>query len=125
MKKTFIYVPFIKEGYHYYPEAETDPLLKTGDYYDVSHLSNRHFHYFYFKVWIQVFHDNRCIEFIQFKRWLESLYTDHTLDCNGASCEMLADQLYEKITTKYPGREIRIDVSEDNINGAYIEYILK
>jgi hypothetical protein len=33
-------------------------------------------------VWIDVFHNDRCIEFIQFKRWLENLYTSHRNDKN-------------------------------------------
>ena len=33
-----------------------------------------------------------------------------------------ASKLYEQITTKHPGREVHIDVSEDGENGAHIEY---
>ena len=36
----------------------------------------KHRHIFHFKVWIEVFHDDRDIEFIQFKRWLENLYKE-------------------------------------------------
>lgn len=121
-KKMFIYTQFVKEGYHCYPEAATDPSLATGDRYDVSHLGTRHFHYFYFKVWVGVNHTNRDIEFIQCRRWLEDLYDTGSLELNNASCEMLADALYQKVVVKYPGVEIRIDISEDNINGAYVEY---
>ena len=121
-KKTFIYTQFVKEGYHHYPGADTNPTLATGDWDDVSHLGLRHMHYFYFKVHLEVSHDNREVEFIQFRRWLERLYNSGALELNHRSCEMLADDLYEKISEKYPGREVRIDVSEDNINGAYTEY---
>lgn len=121
-KKAFIYVPFIKEGYHRYPEAKIDKALATGDQYDVSHLGDRHFHYFYFKVYIEVKHTNRDIELIQFRRWLESLYSEKQLEVDFKSVEMMADDLYEKIIKKYPDREIRIDVSEDNINGTVVEY---
>jgi hypothetical protein len=79
-------------------------------------------HYFYFKVWVEVQHDNRDIEFIQLRRWLESLYSSNTLELNNKSCEMLADELYQTVSARYPGDEIRIDISEDNINGAYVEY---
>lgn len=122
-KKMFVYVPFVKEGYHFYPGADTNPALATGDKYDVAHLSMRHMHYFYFKVWVEVRHTNRDIEFIQLRRWLESLYESGALEMNGKSCEMLADDLASQIHARYPGSEIRIDVSEDNINGAYVEYI--
>ena len=119
--KKSVYVQFVKEGYHCYPEAATDPTLATGDFYDVSHLGTRHFHYFYFKVWVGVTHSNRDIEFIQLRRWLESLYYG-VLDLNSKSCEMIAEDLYDQIAAKYPGVPVKIDVSEDNINGALLEF---
>lgn len=122
-KKMFVYVQFQREGYHMYPGADTDPKLATGDLYDVSHLGVRHFHYFFFKVWVQVKHENRDIEFIQLRRWLESLYQDGALELNGKSCEMLSDDLYDQIIEKYPNVEVRIDIAEDNINGSYTEYL--
>lgn len=118
----FVYTTFTKEGYHCFPEAAHDPRYATGDYLDVSHLGVRHFHYFYFKVWVQVTHANRDIEFIQLRRRLEKLYTDGTLELNNKSCEMISNDLYEVIGSWYPNSVIRIDVSEDNINGSYTEY---
>jgi len=38
------------------------------------------------------------------------------------SCEMISDDLYEVIATRYPDRNIVIQVSEDNENGATIVY---
>lgn len=122
MKKTFVYATFSREGYHAYPAAANDPSLATGDYYDVSHLAHRHMHYFYFKVWVEVTHNDRQIEFIQLRRWLENLYDTRTLELNNMSCEMISDALFTKISEKFPGKEIRIDISEDNINGSYVEY---
>jgi hypothetical protein len=121
-KKTFVYCTFQKEAYHCFPEAATDPQYATGDEYDVSHLASRHFHYFHFKVWVEVTHANRQIEFIQLRRWIESLYAKGTLELDHQSCEMLSDALCEKIAERYPGMEIRIDVSEEGINGSYTEY---
>lgn len=121
-KKMFVYTHFVKEGYHRFPEADTNPAYATGDTMDVSHLSARHFHYFYFKVWVEVTHTNRDIEFIQLRRWLESLYSHGTLEIDHMSCEMLSDALYEKISERYPDVEVRIDISEENINGSYAEY---
>ena len=117
-----IWVTFRKEGIHKYPAALDDPKLATGDEYDVSFLGHPHRHIFHFKVAIEVFHDDRDIEFIQFKRWMEKLYSEKTLELDYKSCEMMADDLYDKITDKYPGREVHIDVSEDGENGAHIEY---
>lgn len=117
-----IWVTFQKEGIHKYPAALTDPALATGNEYDVSFLGYPHRHIFHFKVWIGVEHSDRAIEFIQFKRWLENLYNQGTLQLDYKSCEMMAEDLYEQIATKYPGREVWIEVSEDNENGALIKF---
>ena len=117
-----IWVTFRKEGIHKYPAALDDPKLATGDRMDVSFLGYPHRHIFHFKVAIEVFHDDRDIEFIQFKRWIEDMYSEGTLKLDYKSCEMMSDDLYTKIDEKYPGREVHIDISEDGENGAHIEY---
>ena len=117
-----IWVTFRKEGIHLYPAAKDDPALATGDWDDVSFLGVAHRHIFHFKVRIQVEHNDRDIEFIQFKRWMEKLYADKTLELDYKSCEMMSDDLYQQITEKYPHREVHIDISEDGENGAHIEY---
>jgi hypothetical protein len=124
LKKTAskIWVTFRKEGLHKYPAALDDPKLATGGADDVSFLGYIHRHIFHFNVAIEVFHDDRDIEFIQFKRWLESLYSEGTLELDFKSCEMICDDLAQQINNKYPGRKITITVSEDGENGATIEY---
>jgi len=117
-----IWVTFQKEGMHRYPAAATDPALATGDEYDVSFLANPHRHMFHFRVWIDVVHNDRDIEFIQFKRWLENLYRSGTLQLDYKSCEMMADDLYIQIAGRYPSRAVWIEVSEDGENGALIRY---
>ena len=119
-----IWVTFQKEGIHCYPAAASDPQLATGDQFDVSFLASPHRHIFHFRVWIEVFHDDRDIEFIQFKRWLEGLYSgpSSVLQLNYKSCKMISDDLYLQIAGRYPGRSVWIEVSEDNENGALIKY---
>ena len=119
-----IWVTFRKEGIHKYPAAATDPNLATGDEYDVSFLANPHRHIFHFRVWLGVTHNDRDVEFIQFKRWLEKLYSSNqgVLSLDYKSCEMMADDLYVQIAAKYPGRAVWIEVSEDGENGALIKY---
>jgi len=121
-----IWVTFRKEGIHKYPAAATDPSLATGDEYDVSFLGYPHRHIFHFRVWIDVFHNDRDVEFIQFKRWLEKLYHSDqgVLSLDYKSCEMIADDLYLQIATKYPDRAVWIEVAEDGENGALIKYEL-
>jgi hypothetical protein len=120
--KRSIWVTFTKEGIHKYPAALEDPALATGDEYDVSFLGYPHRHTFHFKVQIQVTHNDRDIEFIQFKRWLENLYKEDILALDYKSCEMIADDLYLHINNKYPGRFVVIDVAEDGENGCQIVY---
>ena len=119
-----IWVTFRKEGIHKYPAALTDPNLATGDEYDVSFLGYPHRHIFHFRVWINVLHNDRDIEFIQFKRWLISLYNGQgaVLSLDYKSCEMMSDDLHAQIIAKYPGREVWIEISEDGENGSFIKY---
>ena len=117
-----IWVTFSKEGIHKYPAALEDPNLATGDWDDVSFLGYPHRHIFHFKVWLEVFHDDRDVEFIQFKRWMEKLYAQDTLQLDYKSCEMIADDLASEIQAMYPGRWLKISVAEDNENGCEMEY---
>lgn len=122
MSNDMIWVTFRKEGIHCYPAAATDPKLATGDEFDVSFLGSPHRHIFHFKVYLQVFHDDRDVEFIQFKRWLEKLYSTGTLELNHKSCEMIADELYAKISAQFTNRSVWIEVSEDGENGCLRQY---
>jgi hypothetical protein len=119
-----IWVTFRKEGIHKYPAAATDPNLATGDEYDVSFLANPHRHIFHFRVWLSVTHNDRDVEFIQFKRWLEKLYSSNegVLSLDYKSCEMMSDDLYAQVSQKYPGREVWIEIAEDGENGSFIKY---
>ena len=120
--KRWIWVTFQKEGIHKYPAALEDPALATGDEYDVSFLGYPHRHKFHFRVAISVVHNDRDIEFIQFQRWLENLYKEDVIQLDYKSCEMMSDDLFDQIVAKYPGRDIKIEISEDGENGALIEY---
>ena len=117
MTKSFIWVTFQKEGIHKYPAAATDPKLA-----EVSFLGNEHRHIFHFRVELEVFHDDRDVEFILLKRELESLYNTGTLQLNHMSCEMLANELALYIKERYPNRDITIEVSEDGENGCRIYF---
>lgn len=113
----WIWVKFTREGIHCYPAALTDPMLA-----DVNFLGNPHRHIFHFNVHLEIYHNDRDVEFIQFKRWLEDLYSTSILQLDYKSCEMIAEDLYLQIANKYPGRKVKIDVSEDNENGAHLEF---
>ena len=119
--KRQIWVTWQREGIHKYPAALTDPALA-----DVQFLGYPHRHIFHFRVWIDVFHNDRDLEFIQFKRWCESLYSsdNSVLSLDHKSCEMIADDLYIQIAQRYPDRVVHIEVAEDGENGALIKYEL-
>lgn len=121
MIRRFIEVSFQKEGIHKYPAALRDPKLA-----EVSFLGYPHRHIFYFYVKLEVWHNDREVEFILFKRELENLFEDKIFQLDYQSCEMLAESLIEYILAKYGGhglgRAIVVRVYEDNENGAILEY---
>jgi len=98
---------------HHYPDAPEK----------VSYLRNIHRHLFKFKVYIEVFSDDRDVEFIMFKEDIEKWlgYVEQKLICK--SCEMMSDFLYAKIIKKYKDRDVKIEVSEDGENGSFNEYL--
>jgi hypothetical protein len=114
--KKWIWVTFQKVGFHRYPAASIDPNLQ-----DVSYLGERHRHLFKFNVQIEVFHDDRELEFHQFLNYCESLFST-TIDIDYKSVEMLSDDIYSILSKKYPNRDIKINVSEDGECGCVIEY---
>lgn len=121
MKKDMkIWVTFQRKGYHFYPDPPEEVL----------YLKSRHRHLFKFRVEIQVFHDDREIEFHMFQNKIESWYDSGILELNHKSCEMMADELYQGIKEEYQSREIpakkqrdlTIEVSEDGECGAIGSY---
>ena len=127
--KSYIWVTFQKEGIHRYPEAATNPSLAVTrfgvpeDYWlDVSFLADPHRHIFHFRVEMEVFHDNRDVEFIQAKRIMERWYSEGTLQLNYKSCEMMARDLYAKLIEKWPDRSYIVEVSEDGENGCKLYF---
>jgi hypothetical protein len=115
--KRKIWVTFQRAGFHRYPAASEDPKLS-----DVSYLGSRHRHLFKFRVEIEIFHNDRELEFHQVLNYCESLYKDNHLEIDYKSVEMLADDLYLQLANRYPGRYIAIEVSEDGECGCRIEY---
>lgn len=109
--KSFIWITTQKENFHSWKNAPNDVL----------YLRNEHRHIFYFKVWISVKHNDREIEFITFKNYIEYLL-DMKKIWKNKSCEMISDWLYELVIIKYPKRKVKIEVAEDGENGSYKEY---
>lgn len=106
-----IWVTFQKEGIHCYPDAPAG----------VEFLKHPHRHIFHFHVEVEVFHDDRDIEFILFKRELEAQFDGGLMDHR--SCEMLAVEVINYVAVAYPGRWITATVSEDGENGGTVKYV--
>lgn len=115
--KRWIWVTFQRAGFHYYPSALTSASLT-----DVSYLGYNHRHLFKFNIQIEIFHDDREVEFHQFLNYCESLFDTNIININNKSVEMLSNDLHEHIIKKYPNRDIKINVSEDGECGCVIEY---
>ena len=112
IKQKFIWVTFQREGIHEYPDAPSG----------VAFLRYPHRHIFHFKVELEVFHDDREVEFILFKREMENLYIQGTLPLLHQSVEMLSEELALTIQTLYPHRDLIITISEDKENGCTCYY---
>lgn len=89
---------------------------------EVFYLRNFHRHVFHVTVWIDVFHDDRDIEFILFKKFVNGIFADYDFDC--LSCEMIIDKIAAAIEEKYPNRGMTISVSEDGENGAVKTFVV-
>jgi len=109
----YIKVSFQKEGIHKYPDAKN---LKGVEF-----LQYPHRHIFHFYVTLSVEHNDRDVEFILFKRELENLFENGTLQLDYKSCEMLAEDLLDYLEINYPKRGVRVEVYEDDENGGILE----
>jgi len=112
--QTNVIVQLAVEGLHCWPAArEVFP--------EVSFLSDPHRHVFHIKLKKRVYHDDRDIEFIMFKRDVQQyLYDRYYLDLQRIhdfgpkSCEMIARELLAEFECEY------VSVFEDNENGAEV-----
>ena len=120
-RKRYIKVSFQKEGVPFFPGADTNPKYATGDWDDVSFLGYPHRHMFHFYVTLGVTHNDRDVEFIQFKRELLRCFDNGVIQLDHQSCEMIGESLINYIEEKYPNRAVRVEVFEDNENGGIIE----
>lgn len=111
MRKVFVYATLQKEFIHQYDSAPGE----------VWFLKYPHRHIAHIKVSIQVFDDDREIEFIMLKRWLDNSLDFE--DVTGVSCESIADDILVLVQSKYgASREVKVEVSEDAENGCELIY---
>jgi hypothetical protein len=106
----YIFITTQFEGFHLYKKAPSE----------VNYLRNKHRHLFHIKVYIEVMHNDRDIEFITFKHEVENIIKKIKL--KDQSCESTSDKLHEQIKKIHPQRKMIIEISEDGENGSYKEY---
>ena len=111
-KKAFIIVRGQFEFCHRYKDAPAE----------VSYLRNLHRHMFNYEVELEVYHDDRELEFIMVKHEIE----DYLSDCTSSwlettSCEQMAQCIGNCLRAKYGfERDLSVSVFEDNENGAKV-----
>lgn len=108
MIKTKIQVKFQVEGWHNWRNAPTHRI----------YLANIHRHIFHVNASIEVFEDDREIEFHDFLDFCKQNFEGGQL--GGKSCEMMARALLEKITARFAGRAVSVEVFEDGEVGAVV-----
>lgn len=112
-----IQVKNVFEGIHSYPEAPDE----------VAFLRVSHRHQFVVRTTIEVFSDDRELEFILVQRGIQKyvlteLGVDGTIDLQQHSCEWLAEFICDYIVRRYGGnRNVKVSVFEDDENGAIVE----
>lgn len=114
--RRYIHCGFKLKGYHKYPKC-------SGKY--ASKIRKTHKHNFTIKVKIQTYHDDREIEFLEFRDEMRDftkkidvfLFKDST-----KSCEHMARNILTYLFINYPGREVSVSVYEDDLNGAEITW---
>lgn len=112
--RTTVFCTFQFEGIHQWANCPID---------EVAYLRDLHRHVFHVRAVKQVYHDDRDIEFIQFKgvlaRYIQNKYPKYHADSNAVvmgstSCEMLARDLMEEFDL------LECEVNEDGENGAVL-----
>lgn len=123
--KRYIHCGFQLKGKHYWPGA-------TGKYGE--ELSKEHGHNFSFLLMVEVFHNEREIEFLEFRDEIEEFV--RTLPPfsiliprapvvrtpSSMSCESMGTKIMEYVFKHYPKREIKVSVFEDEFNGATVHW---
>ena len=85
-----------------------------------NYLKYPHRHLFYVTMLVELFHNDRDIEFIVLKEELIDFCERRFNKLRGMSCEMIGEEIKLYFEVKYPNREVRMEVSEDNENGIVI-----
>jgi hypothetical protein len=101
-------IRFAVEGWHRWPDAPPHR----------AYLAETHRHLFHVEVRLEVFHDDREVEYHDLLDFCREAFPGG--DMGTSSCEMMAHALLQKVEENYPGRTITVSVFEDGEVGAII-----
>jgi hypothetical protein len=135
-KKSYITTTFDVSGLHWFPGAGS-----SADFDDVSFLAWMHRHKFIFEVMVDVRHDERDVEFLQFQTIckggvynMDGAYKDANREPTNVysvdvvfgpkSCETIGSELIDYILKYYGDRfnVVQVKVSEDGENSAIVRW---
>lgn len=119
--KSEVYATVIFEAIHNWPGVTSIPGLE-----EVAYLQYPHRHRFFIRVYSRVTHSDRDVEFIwlahQVEKFLKSKFPSYhgaAAEIGAMSCEMIGQLILENFDAIY-----KVDVSEDDENGAIMERVL-
>lgn len=108
-----IYVTFQQEFIHRYPDAPDE----------VAYLRDFHRHVAHIRVDIEVYHNERELEFIMVKHAISQYVSELVRTVKDNSCESIAENIIEFVKKTYgDNRDIIVEVSEDGENGCVLMY---
>lgn len=111
MTKMWIKVRWEFQAIHHYPNAPDE----------VSFLRNHHRHIFKCSAKIEVFHDDRELEFFIVQKKLSD--NINGINHSAMSCEQIAHSIICFLNSEVVyQRRIEVEVSEDGENSAVVEY---
>ena len=98
------------EGIHAYKDAPEE----------VAFLRNAHRHIFGVYVEMDVYHDDRELEFIMIKRTINRWLKVQGTDLDNMSCEQIGKFIIQWLIREYGPRDYKVIIDEDQENGAVI-----
>ncbi len=100
------------EALHHWPDAPEE----------VEFLRVLHRHMFNVEVELQVFHDDRELEYYMVKRELSDYIAVSMPRLETTSCEQYADLIASFLSRQYGERKMKITILEDGMEGAVCHY---
>lgn len=111
----YVYCQTKWEDFHRYPNAPEE----------VAFLRTLHRHEFHIKLSVAVSHDDREVEFIIMKRWVEAeVIPELKKMWEFKSCEMMCEKVAELVFEKWEAVDkATVEISEDGENGSYVTFL--